>query len=564
MTDIPLRAGANALREFDENFHFLAYPFRIMVWTCDQAGLCEFVSPSWLSFTGRELKCELAKGWLERVHADDLPDLQNHLEQALRAQQPFRLLYRYLRADGEYRWFIHQGMLRTSADGEFSGYIGQCFDVTALQEFDPCDAEMELSAQRLFALLKQTRLIAVVLDQTGKILFSNGSLCRLLKHSGTALINTPLFPDYLAPSNRDLLDTIYPQADDKVCLPAEFESTLLVGNGELRDVFWHSITLSEYCGHAESTILIGDDITQSRRAEEQLKLTSSVFEYTSQAMLITDKEFNIISVNQSFTDLTGYSREEVLGKNPRILKSGRHDLSFYQQMWKSINDTGHWRGDMWDRHKNGSIYPKMLSISVIKDKQGVITNYCGIFYEISERKKIEEELDFLAHYDSLTGLPNRSLLFDRLKQSVGRATREGSKVGLLYLDLDHFKQVNDTWGHHAGDSLLQAVAQRMNECLRSADTVARLGGDEFVVLVPDILEIEEVARVAKKLLQALTPAYHLDGKSIVTTPSIGISIYPDDHHDIEMLLEHADAAMYEVKQSRRGNFKFFHELDKKI
>jgi len=541
----------------DENFHFLAYPAHTLLWMCDIQGLCDFVSPSWLSFTGREAKQELARGWLDRVHPDELSALQHQLDTAVREQQPFRLLYRYQRSDGVYRWFVSQGMQRTTAAGEFSGFIGQCFDVTAYQAGE---LEMELSAQRMISLLRQTRLIAAVLDTQGRVLFSNGNLCRLLAYEGAELINRRLFESPLAPGDSPLPGMIYPDGQDRAEFSVEFESELLTRHGETRHVHWHALGLPEYAGHANSTILIGDDITEARRMEDRLKLTAKVFESTNQAMLITDAKGDIIMVNQAFTQMTGYDREEVLGKNPRIFQSGRQDRAFYEQMWKSIRETGHWRGDIWDRDKNGVEYPKYLSISVIQDENGKVTNYSGIFYKITERKAIEERLDFLAHYDMLTGLPNRSLLHDRLKQAIEYAKREGTRIGLLYLDLDHFKQVNDTWGHDAGDALLKAVARRMTDSVRAVDTVARLGGDEFVVLVPDVQEIDDITEVARKIRDALMPAYDIRGTSVLATPSIGISVYPDDHEDDEVLLRYADRAMYAAKNSRHGNLRYFNEI----
>lgn len=545
-------------RDVDENFHFLAYPSHILVWSCGADGQCDFVSPSWLAFTGRDGRCEMGKGWQDRVHPDDLPVLARAIEDARNERQPFRLLYRYLRADGAWRWFVNQSMVRTTHDGAFSGYIGQCFDVTAYQDGE---AELEHSTQRMISLLQQTRLIAVVLDLEGRVLFSNGSLCRLLQAGGTELMNCRLFERYLAPNGRGLLDKLYPGATSQAQFAAEFESELLTGKGETRFVLWHAIVLHEYSGKVRCTILIGDDLTEAHRAEEKLKLTASVFESTNQAVVVTDAEANIIAVNQAFTDLTGYSRAEAVGQNPRVLKSGRHDPAFYEQMWETIRETGHWRGDVWDRRSDGSIYPKFLSISAIRNERGEITNYAGIFYEISERKAVEERLDFLAHYDTLTGLPNRCLLLDRLKLSVERAIREGTKVGLLYLDLDHFKEINDTFGHAVGDALLKAAAERMQTCIRGADTVARLGGDEFVVLLPDIKKLSAAAQVAGKIQAALAPPYEIEGKSMPAVASIGISIFPDDHDDVEALLKQADTAMYEVKQNGRGNFKFFHELE---
>lgn len=549
-------AGGSATTEFDA--HIAA---RLsMIWMCDADGLCDFVCPSWSAFSGREVSRELGTGWLDQVHSDDLSDLTRQLAQAMQARQPFQLLYRYRRADGVFRWLVHQGNVRATATGEFLGYVGQCVDVTGYTQSADDPLDQEWSAERMISLLKDTRLIGIILDRQGRVLFSNDSLSRLLKLEAGELTGIQLFPRYLAPADRALFETIYPDGTQNACFPAEFESALVVDGGEIRNVLWHAISLQKYRGHADSTILIGDDISESRRAEEQLKLTARVFDSSSQAMVITTPELNIISVNRAFTECTGYSTEDALGKTTRLLKSGRHDQAFYEQMWKSIKETGHWRGDVWDRHKSGSIYPEFLSISAIKDEQGAVTNYAAIFYEISERKAIEERLDLLAHYDALTGLSNRSLLLDRLKQSVERAIRGGTRVVLLFIDLDHFKQINDTWGHATGDLLLQAVAQRLKQCVRAADTVARLGGDEFVVLLPDIKDVDAVAQLAQKILDALTPPYELDGKSLTSTPSIGISIYPDDHDDADTLLEHADRAMYQAKQQGHGNFKFFRDI----
>lgn len=557
MNDQSIPFDLIAPRGEDGDFHFLAYPSHILVWTCDATGACDFVSPSWLEFTGRDMQQEMDRRWQDRVHPDDRITVARGLDEAIANRHPFRLLYRYQRADGAYRWFVNQGMVRLSPSGELAGYVAQCFDVTAYQEGE---AELEHSAQRMIMLLRQTRLIALVLDTEGRVMYSNGSVGRLLEVSCSELMNCKLFERYLAPGGRGLLDTIYPETSTRAVFAAEFEAEMCTSRGGSRYVLWHAIVLHEYSGKVRGTILIGDDLTEARRMEQQLELTASVFESTSQAIVVTDASARIIAVNQAFTDLTGYSKEDALGQNPRVLKSGRHDQGFYEQMWKSIRDTGHWRGDVWDRRKDGSIYPKFLSISAIRNDSGEVTNYAGIFYEISERKAIEERLDFLAHYDTLTGLPNRCLLLDRLKLSVQRALREGTKVGLLYLDLDHFKEINDTYGHAAGDEILKAAALRMQGCVRAADTVARLGGDEFVVMLPDIKKLAAAEQVAQKIQVSLAQPYDIDGHDTLALPSIGISIFPDDHHDEEALLKQADAAMYEAKQGRNGAYRFYHQL----
>jgi diguanylate cyclase (GGDEF)-like protein/PAS domain S-box-containing protein len=557
MNMIGFRSALPVADEFDDNSYFLAHPSHILLALINVLGECEFVSPSWLAFTGRGAEQESGRGWLQRVHPDDRAALDLALDQSQRTQSAFRLQYRYQRADGSYRRFVAQGMVRSSAEGTFGGHLCQCFDVTA---YHTGEAELEQTAQRMMALLEKTRLIAAVLDQDGRVLFSNGSLCQALQYRCADLINCALFERHLSPTNRALLATLHPDGARQASFPAEFESELLRRDGQLRHIVWHAIALPEYCGHQHSTILIGDDVTEARRSEELLRLTARVYECTNQAMVVTDAHCNIISVNQAFTQLTGYSKEEALGQNPRLLQSGRHDPEFYRQMWQTLRESGHWHGDIWDRRKDGSIYPKYLSIGVIKDEQGRITNYAGIFYDISERKQIEERLDFLAHYDTLTGLPNRSLLLDRMQQGVERAIRDHTRMGLLYLDLDHFKQINDRWGHAAGDALLQAAAQRMKDCVRSIDTAARLGGDEFVLLLPDIRDIEALAQVAKKVQAALTPPYLIDGQALSAPPSIGVSIYPDDHDQVEVLLKQADRAMYEAKSSGRGDIRFFHEI----
>lgn len=557
MTDSNAQPDLAHFQGIDENFHFLAYPANILVWVSNLEGLCSFVSPSWTTYTGRESSKELGNGWLECVHPDDVEVLTHGLEEARRSQQPFRLMFRYLREDGVFRWFVGQGMPHSTPTSAFVGHLCLCFDVTPYQGGE---AEMECSVQNVFPLLKQTRLIAVILDVHGRVQFSNGGLCRLLQCGGTELMNRKLFERHLAARDKSLLETLYPGETQSTHFPAEFQSELVTRENQSCHISWHTVIWREFSGRVKGAILIGEDVTALRREEEQTSLYLKAFEATDHAIAVTDTTGSIISVNHAFTYLTGYSREETLGKNPRLLQSGRHDDAFFKEMWATLLATGHWHGDIWDRNKDGSIYPKYLAISAIKNSRGELTNYVGIFYDISERKTIEERLDHLAHYDTLTGMPNRSLLLDRLDQAIERAIRVGCKVALLYLDLDHFKSINDTHGHSVGDEVLKAVAHRMKMCVRGVDTVARLGGDEFVVLVPDTTGADAVRIVATKLLEALTPSYEIEGHCVVCTPSIGISMYPDDAGNWKDLMKHSDAAMYQAKQSGRDNFKFFHEM----
>jgi diguanylate cyclase (GGDEF)-like protein/PAS domain S-box-containing protein len=302
------------------------------------------------------------------------------------------------------------------------------------------------------------------------------------------------------------------------------------------------------------------DISDRKKSEQELGLAARIFESIGEATVITDAENNIVSVNPAFTRITGYAPEEALGKNPRILSSGRHDKEFFRSMWGSINSTGRWQGEIWDRRKSGEIYPKWLSISTIKDNgTGGLRNYVAIFSDITERKEAERRIQYMAHYDMLTGLPNRALLHDRLFQYLNHASRSGKRVALLFLDLDRFKTINDSLGHTAGDLLLQSVAERLKSCLRAEDTVARLGGDEFVVVLPDIQEIEYAAVVAGKILERVAQPHAVGGVELSTTASIGISIYPHDGVDKETLVKNADVAMYKSKEAGRNNYLFFAE-----
>ncbi len=299
------------------------------------------------------------------------------------------------------------------------------------------------------------------------------------------------------------------------------------------------------------------DITERKKAEEGLLLAQRVFENTNEAILITDKDARIIDVNQAYEAITGYAKHEVVGRNPNITRSGRHGKDFYQAMWQSVNATGSWAGEIWDRRKGGEVFPKWLTINAIKNRFGEITHYVGIFSDITQLKAAENKLEQLAYYDPLTRLPNRALFFDRLRQALELARRKSTRMALLFIDLDRFKYVNDTLGHNIGDLLLVEVAERITQCLRKSDTVARLGGDEFTVILTEILRSANVENVAQNIIAALQRKFDIAGHEIYVGASVGIAIYPEDGAELEGLVKNADIAMYQAKLAGRGNYKFF-------
>lgn len=294
------------------------------------------------------------------------------------------------------------------------------------------------------------------------------------------------------------------------------------------------------------------DITKQKDIENQLRQALIAFENTTEGVMVTDGRCRIVDVNRAFTDITGYSREEALGETPQLLRSERHDEAFYQAMWASIKECGHWRGEVWNRRKNGEVYPQLLSISMAQDAGGRVSYYVGVFADISRIKESEQRLVHLAHHDALTDLPNRLLFNDRLEHALQRERRSGRAVGLLFLDLDRFKNINDSLGHAVGDELLKQVAERLLDSVRAQDTVARLGGDEFTVILEDLQDAREASRVAEKVLQRFAHPFNLRGNDYFVTSSIGISLFPRDGSSVESIVKHADAAMYRAKDYGRN------------
>lgn len=314
----------------------------------------------------------------------------------------------------------------------------------------------------------------------------------------------------------------------------------------------------------DERIVILNDVTERveaeierARAEERMRLWTSVLDHSSEGILVCDAERRILLVNAAFRELTGYSEEDVIGQTPRILQSGRQDASFYAAMWKALNETGQWRGEIWNRRKSGEFYAEWLSISAVRDERGMVTHYVGVFSDITRHKESEERIRHLAQYDALTDLPNRMLFNDRLDQLIKAAERDGSKIGVLYVDLDRFNDVNDSLGHEAGDQLLVTMSKRMSEAVRHADTIARMGGDEFVVVLSRLHHPEDAAAVAQKLLNVITQPLLLGGNEIATSASIGICIFPDDGIDAGDLVRNADAAMYRAKAAGRSVYRFY-------
>ena len=304
--------------------------------------------------------------------------------------------------------------------------------------------------------------------------------------------------------------------------------------------------------------MLEQQIEERTRTQSQLELAASVFSHAREGILITDNQGNIVEVNAMFTQITGYSREEAIGRNPRILlSSGRHEKAFFAARAQALQKHGHWVGEVWNRRKNGEDFAEMLTVSVVRDPAGAVLNYVALFTDITPLKKHQDELEHIAHYDALTGMPNRVLLADRLQQAMLQSQRRSSALAVAYLDLDGFKPVNDQHGHEVGDQLLVTLSQRMKASLRESDTLARIGGDEFVALLVDIGERRDCELLLSRLLQAAATPVRVDGALLQLSASIGVTLYPQDNADADQLVRHADQAMYLAKQAGKNRFHLF-------
>ena len=341
-----------------------------------------------------------------------------------------------------------------------------------------------------------------------------------------------------------------------------FAESMTLKDGSVVDYDVLKLPIFDDFGARKAMVCVAHDITAQKKAEAELRIAAIAFE-SQQGMFVTDADFIMLRVNSTFTRITGYSAQEAVGQKPSdLLKSGRHDSLFYAAMTQSLEKSGTWQGEMWDRRKNGDIFPEWMALTAVKDTAGVLTNYVAAFVDITARKAAEEQIQNLAFFDALTALPNRRLLMDRLKQAFSACARRENHGALLFVDLDNFKFLNDTHGHYLGDQLLQQVAQRLIECIPEGNTVARLGGDEFVLMLEDLSEnILEAATqaeaVGEKIRAALNQTYVLGGHAHHSTPSIGITLFGEKDESIDEPLKRADLAMYQAKSAGRNTLRFF-------
>ncbi|MBS1140009.1 MAG: putative signaling protein [Proteobacteria bacterium] len=420
-----------------------------------------------------------------------------------------------------------------------------------LQQIEAQEVARQLQ-HNLSGVFDSLKHFIFVVSHQGTILHYNRAVAEDLGYGPTRLIGQPIsvvHPEALRAQGLKMKDEVLANLRSTFSLP------LLDTSG--RQVMVETHVTHGYWDGQPALIGTSQDISERLIAEERQKLAASVFDNAHEGIVITDSKGIILEVNSTFSELTGYAREEAIGKTPSMLKSGHHDPGFYREMWEKIAEDGYWRGEIWNRKKSGEIFVELLTISSVRNRKGDIANFVAIFSDITLIKQHQQRLEHLAHYDALTQLPNRMLLGDRLQLAMAQTERSGKMLAICYLDLDNFKPINDRFGHSAGDFLLIEVAQRLKSCVRSGDTVSRLGGDEFVLLVSNLDDVHECNQAINRIISALTQPFRISEHTVTISASIGVTLYPHDGSDADTLIRHADQAMYAAKQGGRNRHHLF-------
>ncbi|TVQ71565.1 MAG: diguanylate cyclase, partial [Chromatiaceae bacterium] len=518
----------------------------------------EYLSPAFkrtFGYEDHEMESS-PEAWQRIIFPEDLPCVLESIDRHVKShgREPFCTEVRYRHKNGSTVWVICMGQIVDRLeDGSPTRMAGVHVNITER-------IQMERALSRTQSVMAQAEDLAALGSFEWDIKTDTWMLSDAWKRihgvSETHLTTQQLLP-VAHPEDEPLIEAHFRKAVENGELYDIAHRIIRQDTGEIRYVHARGVINLDDAGEPAALIGAVQDITERNRAEEGLRLADRVFQAADEGIMVTDMQGRIVAVNPAFTRISGYTEEDALGQTPALLHSGQQDAGFYKGLWRNLLELGHWRGEIWNRRKNGDVYPGWLTISAVRNDDGEITQYVGMFSDISQIKKAQQQMEFMAHYDSLTGLANRVLLKDRLKQALRRAERKKATVTLLFLDLDRFKTINDTLGHNLGDLLLQTVAQRMKDTVRASDTLSRLGGDEFVLLLEDGANAQEISRLCQKLLSVLETPMLLEGHELVITASIGLATYPDDGEDADALLKNADLAMYAAKGQGRNAYEFF-------
>ncbi len=495
--------------------------------------------------------------WLARVHPDDMPGCLRAMHACLKGHHPVYISeHRVRRKDGSYLWLQDCArVIERSPCGRVLRLIGTHTDISVRKATE-------------LAALESHQLLLTVIDKVPARIFWKDRNCAYLgcnamfaQDVGLAtpqqvLGLTDAQLPWLAQATVDRAHDLAVMADGQARLNEE--SLRTTAQGPSRWLRTSKVPLRDHDDAVMGVLSVYEDITEHKQALAQVALAASVFSHSCEGIMITDTRGNITDVNEAFTRITGYTRAEVMGKNPRLLSSGRQGMTFYAALWRSLADKGQWYGEVWNRRKNGEVYAEMLNISAVRDAQGQTQHYVALFSDISLTKAHQKQLDHVAHFDVLTSLPNRVLLADRLHQGMTLALRRGQMLAVAVLDLDGFKGVNDAHGHEAGDQLLVALASRLKQVLREGDTLSRMGGDEFVAVLGDLPDVGACEPLLSRLLLAAAQPIPWGDGHLQVSASLGVTFFPQGEDvDADQLLRQADQAMYQAKLAGKNRYHVF-------
>jgi len=503
---------------------------------------------------GPEILCDI-------VHKSDFSAFVESVKKSFATGSEHHVEYRIKRPnDGELRWIECRGRPVFDDNGEVKKVSGFIQDIT---ERKLAEQTIRQNEERYAKIFEGSLTEIYIFDaETYRFIKVNHGARENIGYTDEEIKNlTPLdFKPGLSPEQ--FINLFEPlRTGEKEII--QFETVHQRKNGTIYNVEVHLQLTSFLDKQAFVAIIL--DITERKKAEEKHKLSSRVFSDTHEGIIITDTKQNIVDVNPAFCNITGYSRDEVIGLNPRLLSSGKQSSGFYIEMWEQLNKEGYWQGEIWNRTKSGELFAELLTISILKDDEDNIVNYIGVFTDITSSKKQQEQLHLMAHYDVLTGLPNRALFVDRFNQAIAHSKRTEFQLAVCFLDLDDFKPVNDKYGHEIGDELLIEVAKRIQFCIREEDTVSRQGGDEFALLLNDIESFSQVEQTLERIHNTLAQPYLINNYPHHIRVSSGVTLYPSDDSDIDTLLRHADNAMYKAKQTGRNRYCLFNtEQDQEV
>lgn len=541
----------NALRNSEQHYRSLVENLSAVTWEANVDDFnYSYVSPHAEKLFGYPLSAWQAPDfWLNTLHPDDRERAATFCKAETAAGRDHTLDYRMYAADGREVW-VHDIVTLIEHRGT-QVLRGVMIDITETKQTEQALQFSEEKFAKAFHASPDGLLLTRMRD--GMIVEVNEGFTLLTSYSASDVAGQTTIGLRLWHTLEDR-DTVVRLLKEHGTV-RDYTAPIRVKNGELRlcEISSQAMQINgEYC-----LLTIARDVTERTRNQEKLQLAATVFESTAEGVLITDTEQRITAVNRAFSEITGYSEAEALGSSPSLLASGQHDSAFYAAMWHQLEHGGHWQGEIFNKRKNGELYPQWLTISAVRNSQDQISHFVGVFADITSLKHAQDKLDHQAHHDSLTGLPNRLLFESRLRLLLADSQQQNNIGAVLFLDLDRFKHINDSLGHPIGDLLLKETARRLQAQLRDIDTVARLGGDEFIILLPGVQQPADAQRVANKLLACLSAPFHTDGHEFFITASIGASLFPQDGSDVATLVKNADAAMYRSKSKGRNRAELY-------